>query len=78
MKSTAKWNLNIGETYVVGDSLLVLLTAMQSSFEADPSSSQYALRPSPLINDHGLYEVNTSGRNIRIYTARLKFCNFQS
>ena len=69
MKATAKWNLNIGETYVVGDSPLVLLTALQSSFEADPSSSQYALRPSPLINDQGLYEVNTSGRNIRIYTA---------
>ena len=61
MKATAKWNLNIGETYVVGDSPLVLLTALQSSFEADPSSSQYSLRPSPLINDHGLYEVNTRG-----------------
>jgi inosine-uridine nucleoside N-ribohydrolase len=69
MKATAKWNLNIGETYVVGDSPLVLLTALQSSFEADPSSSQYVLRPSPLINDQGLYEVNTSGRNIRVYTA---------
>jgi purine nucleosidase len=67
MKATAKWNLNIGETYVVGDSPLVLLTALQSSFEADPSSSQYALRPSPLINDQGLYEVNNSGRNIRVY-----------
>src|SRR5947207_4005193 len=48
MKMTAKFNLNIGETYIVGDSPLVLLTALQSSFEADPSSSQYALRPCPL------------------------------
>jgi len=45
-----------------------LLTALQSSFEADPSSSRYALRPCPLINSQGLYEVNNSGRNIRVYT----------
>jgi len=68
MKAMSKYNLNIGETYIVGDSPLVLLTALQSSFEADPSSSQYVLRPCPLINDQGLYEVNTSGRNIRVYT----------
>lgn len=60
-------NYPIGETYILGDSPLVLLTALQSSFEADPSSSQYILRPSPLINDQGLYEVNTKGRNIRVY-----------
>lgn len=68
MKATASFNLNIGEVYIVGDSPLVLLTALQSSFEADPSSSRYALRPCPLINAQGLYEVNNSGRNIRVYT----------
>jgi purine nucleosidase len=67
MKMLSKINFNIGETYVAGDSPLVLLTALQSSFEADPSSSHYALRPAPLINTYGLYEVNTSGRNIRVY-----------
>ena len=66
MKRIAKLNISLGETYILGDSPLVLLTALQSSFEADPSSSQYVLRPSPLINDQGLYEVNTSGRNIRV------------
>jgi purine nucleosidase len=60
-------NYPIGETYILGDSPLVLLTALQSSFEADPSSSQYVLHPSPLINEQGLYEVNSKGRNIRIY-----------
>lgn len=60
-------NYPIGETYILGDSPLVLLTALQSSFEADPSSSQYVLRPSPLINEQGLYEVNSKGRNIRVY-----------
>ncbi len=67
MKRILKFNINIGETYILGDSPLVLLTALQSSFEADPSSSQYSLRPAPLINDQGLYELNTSGRNIRVY-----------
>jgi len=68
MKLSIKYNFNVGETYIVGDSPLVLLTALQSSFEADPSSSYYALRQSPIINNQGLYEVNHKGRNIRVYT----------
>ena len=32
---------------------LVLLTALQSSFQADPSSSDYVLRPAPRILDDG-------------------------
>ena len=68
MQMLTKFNYNIGEVYIIGDSPLVLLTALQSSFEADPSSSKYVLRPSPLINSQGLYEVNNLGRNIRVYT----------
>lgn len=68
MKMGIKYNFNVGEVYIVGDSPLVLLTALQSSFEPDPSSSAYSLRPSPLINDLGIYEVNHKGRNIRVYT----------
>ncbi|HEV8507455.1 MAG TPA: nucleoside hydrolase, partial [Chitinophagaceae bacterium] len=68
MKMAIKYNFNVGEIYIVGDSPLVLLTALQSSFEPDPSSSKYVLRPSPLINNQGLYEANNSGRNIRVYT----------
>ncbi len=68
MKMGVKYNFNVGEIYIVGDSPLVLLTALQSSFEADPSSSKYVLRPSPLIDSQGLYEVNHVGRNIRVYT----------
>ena len=67
MRLSIQYNFNIGETYVVGDSPLVLLTALQSSFEPDPSSSFYVLRPSPIINAQGLYEVNHKGRNIRVY-----------
>jgi len=68
MKMGVKYNFNLGEIYIIGDSPLVLLTALQSSFEPDPSSSFYVLRPSPLINNEGLYEVNHKGRNIRVYT----------
>jgi inosine-uridine nucleoside N-ribohydrolase len=68
MKMSIKYNFNVGEVYIIGDSPLVLLTALQSSFEADPSSSAYVLRQSPFINNEGLYEVNHNGRNIRVYT----------
>ncbi|OIN55562.1 nucleoside hydrolase, partial [Arsenicibacter rosenii] len=60
--------LNIGEMYVLGDSPLVLLTALQSSFEADPSSSQYVVRQAPRINGAGTYAYNHAGRPIRVYT----------
>lgn len=74
-----KFGLNIGETYVLGDSPLVLLTALQSSFEADPSSSMYAIKMAPEINDRGGYEFNGKGRNIRVYDkldTRLMFDDF--
>ena len=67
MQMSVKYHFNVGEVYIVGDSPLVLLTALQSSFEPDPSSSFYVLRPSPLINNLGIYEVNHKGRNIRVY-----------
>ncbi len=60
--------LNMGETYILGDNPLVLLTALQSSFEADPSSSRYVTRFAPRINDDGTYTPRESGRQIRVYT----------
>ena len=67
MRRLLNYKLNIGETYVLGDSPLVLLTALQSSFEPDPSSSDYKIKLSPLINNQGAYEVNHRGRSIRVY-----------
>jgi purine nucleosidase len=67
MQLLKKYGLNIGETYILGDSPLVLLTALQSTFEADPSSSKYVLKMAPQINDRGEYMYNTKGRNIRVY-----------
>lgn len=62
-----QYQLNLGETYVLGDSPLVLLTALQSSFEADPSSSDYAVKLAPTINAQGTYAHNPAGRAIRVY-----------
>lgn len=79
MTRLQKYGLNIGETYILGDSPLVLLTALQSSFEADPSSSDYVIKMAPLINTYGAYEFNHNGRNIRVYTkldTRLLFDDF--
>jgi len=68
IKETNNVNYFLGETYILGDNPLVLLTALQSPYDADPSSSKYVIKPSPKINDSGLYEVNFSRRNIRVYT----------
>lgn len=62
-----KWNLPMGEVYIYGDNPLVLLTALQSSFEPDPSSSTYVIKQAPKINASGIYEANLKGRNIRVY-----------
>ncbi|PWK75983.1 inosine-uridine nucleoside N-ribohydrolase [Mucilaginibacter oryzae] len=67
MVNIQQYKLNLGEVYILGDSPLVLLTALQSSFEADPSSSEYVLKPCPLIDAQGGYAYNSYGRNIRVY-----------
>jgi hypothetical protein len=65
---TWSFGLNIGETYVIGDSPLVLLTALQSSFEAWPSSSKSRLLPAPVLDDAGAYTGNVlSDRTIRVW-----------
>lgn len=57
----------IDETYILGDSPLVLLTALQTYFEPDPASSSYHIKKAPYINMEGQYEDNPRGRNIRVY-----------
>lgn len=65
---TAQRGMNLGETYILGDSPLVTLTALQSAFQPDPSSSRYALRPTPRLTAQGHYEANPAGRPMRVYT----------
>ena len=68
MQWTGNVGFNIGDTYALGDSPLVTLTALQSSFEADPSSSSYVVRPAPRLDAEGRYVARPDGRPIRIYT----------
>jgi inosine-uridine nucleoside N-ribohydrolase len=58
----------MGETYALGDSPLVLLTALQSAFEPDPSSSRYVVRETPGIGDDGQYRPSPGARPLRVYT----------
>jgi purine nucleosidase len=67
MVQLQQYRLNVGETYILGDSPLVLLTALQSSFEADPSSSDYVLKLAPAITAQGTYAFSRAGRPIRVY-----------
>jgi inosine-uridine nucleoside N-ribohydrolase len=60
--------MSLGETYVYGDSPLVLLTALQSSFQPDPSSSEYVMRPAPRIREDGTAAFDGTGRLVRVYT----------
>jgi inosine-uridine nucleoside N-ribohydrolase len=70
----AAWDLmaahgvDLGETYDLGDTPLVLLTALQSAFHADPSSSRYVTVPAPRLADDGTYVPDPSGRPIRVWT----------
>ncbi|MXO71949.1 nucleoside hydrolase [Alteraurantiacibacter buctensis] len=56
------------ETYVMGDSPLVTLSALHSFFNADPASSFHDLRPTPHLNADGSYTPNPQGRPMRVYT----------
>jgi hypothetical protein len=60
--------LNMGETYILGDNPLVLLTALQSSFEMDPSSSSCSVIPRPRVDDHGGYVADPDGAAMRVYS----------
>jgi inosine-uridine nucleoside N-ribohydrolase len=64
----AERGIHLGETYVLGDSPLVLLTALQTAFQPDPASSSYVTMPCPRILDSGEYAANPNGRPVRVYT----------
>lgn len=67
MQRISHAGLNMGETYILGDSPLVLLTALQTGFEADPASSAYVELPRPMITDDGQYAPNPAGHPVRVY-----------
>jgi purine nucleosidase len=56
-----------GETYTLGDTALVTLTALQSAFQPDTASSNHVLRPTPTLAADGSYRANPAGRPMRVY-----------
>ena len=58
----------IGETYILGDSPLVLLTAVTGSFDPSPSSSVSVLQPRRQVHDDGTYGEPATGPAIRVFT----------
>ena len=58
---------SLGETYVLGDNPLVLLSALQTPWEADPASSESIWLPAPRIDDEGNYQNAPKGRRIRVF-----------
>lgn len=57
----------LGETYCMGDSPLVLLTALHTTFEPDTGSSTYKEINCPELLISGAYKSRQSGRKIRVY-----------
>jgi purine nucleosidase len=76
----AAHGLGLGETYALGDSPLVLATALQSAFQPDTSSSDFVVRPTPAIDENDAYAgVSPAPRPMRVYTrldTRLMFEDF--
>lgn len=67
------------ESYAMGDSPLVLVTALRSTFEPDSTSSKHVIKPTPQITSDGTYRPMTGTRNMRVYTqvdVRLMFEDF--
>jgi len=65
----ASAGFQIGATYALGDSPLVLLTALQSSFEAWPSSSRSHLLLAPVLDATGAYTGEVvPDRTIRVWS----------
>lgn len=56
------------ETYALGDSPLVLLTALQSFFGADASSSDFSEVSAPGLDGRGALVPRSDGRRIRVFT----------
>jgi purine nucleosidase len=64
----ARGGRKVGESYDLGDSVLVLLTVLQSTFEPDTASSTYLVRPRPAIQPDGSYHPRRDAGSMRIYT----------
>lgn len=57
------------ETFILGDSPLVTLTALMAPIAPDPASSRCVVKSTPRLDAHGRYEATADGRPMRVYTA---------
>jgi inosine-uridine nucleoside N-ribohydrolase len=64
----AQLGFPMGETYILGDSPLVLLTALTGSFDPSPSSSVSVRCPRQHLDDAGNYGEPADGPPIRVFT----------
>lgn len=55
------------ECYVLGDSPLVLVSALQSNWERDACSSTYTYRHCPVVDEKGMYHFANEGRQIKVF-----------
>lgn len=66
------------ECYVLGDSPLVLVSALQSNWERDACSSDYSFRPRPTVNDKGEYHFgNTRKSTVKVFDRLDTFLMFE-
>lgn len=56
------------DTYVLGDSPLVTLTALVPPMQPDPTSCRFASMPTPRLLGNGSYVARPDGRPMRVYT----------
>jgi purine nucleosidase len=56
------------ETYSLGDSPLVLLTALQTGFEPAPASNRWEDIDCPYIDEDGQYTFNERKKKVRVFT----------
>ena len=68
-QNLSQWrSFGSGETYVLGDSPLVLLSSLLTFFEPDTASSDFVETAAPYITEDGEYDFSRAGRSIRVYT----------
>lgn len=71
----------LADTYVLGDSLLCLISTLTTTFEPGAASSFYVETKAPHITDEGLYDFSQPNRNIIVYKTidtRLLFSDMES
>lgn len=55
------------ECYVLGDSPLVLVSALRSNWERDACSSPYTVRHCPTVDDDAVFHFGNNGRTIKVF-----------